>query len=77
MRWLQILRQRYFYHLARSNPQKARDLLLTGVRAALGPDYDVERHFSPRYNPWDERLCLAPDNDLFNAIKAGARDHGH
>ncbi|MDE2638273.1 MAG: NAD(P)/FAD-dependent oxidoreductase [Chloroflexota bacterium] len=72
MRWLQILRQRYYYHLARSQPQKARDQLLEGVRAALGPDYDVERHFSPRYNPWDERLCLVPDNDLFNAIKAGA-----
>ena len=72
MRWLQILRQRYFYHLARSRPQKARDIILEGVRQALGPDYDVERHFSPRYNPWDERLCLVPDNDLFNAIKTGA-----
>ncbi len=72
MRWLQILRQRYFFHLARSQPQKARDMLLAGVRQALGPDYDVERHFSPRYNPWDERLCLVPDNDLFNAIKAGS-----
>ncbi len=72
MRWLQIWRQRYFYHLARSQPQKARDLLLDGVRAALGADYDIERHFSPRYNPWDERLCLVPDNDLFAAIKRGA-----
>ena len=72
MRWLQILRQRYYYHLARSKPQKARDMLLEGVRGALGPDYDIERHFSPRYNPWDERLCLVPDNDFFNAIKAGA-----
>ena len=72
MRWLQILRQRHFYFLARSNPQKARDMLLEGVRAALGPDYDIERHFTPRYNPWDERLCLVPDSDLFNAIKSGA-----
>lgn len=72
MRWLQISRQRYFYHVARSKPQQARDMLLEGVRGALGPDYDIERHFSPRYNPWDERLCLVPDNDLFNAIKAGA-----
>ncbi len=72
MRWLQILRQRYYYRLARSKPQKARGMLLEGVRAALGPDYDIERHFTPRYNPWDERLCLAPDNDLFKAIKAGA-----
>ncbi|MCY4063634.1 MAG: NAD(P)/FAD-dependent oxidoreductase [Chloroflexi bacterium] len=72
MRWLQIMRQMYFYHLARSKPQKARDMILDGVRAALGPDYDVGQHFSPRYNPWDERLCVAPDNDLFNAIKTGA-----
>jgi len=72
MRWLQIMRQRYYFHLARSKPQKARDMILDGVRAALGPDYDVDRHFSPRYNPWDERLCLVPDNDLFNAIKSGA-----
>ena len=72
MRWLQILRQRYFYNLARNKPQKARDMILDGVRAALGPDYDVERHFNPRYNPWDERLCLVTDNDLFDAIKTGA-----
>jgi len=72
MRWLQIMRQRYYFHLARSQPQKARDMILDGVRSALGPDYDVDRHFSPRYNPWDERLCLVPDNDLFNAIKSGA-----
>ena len=37
---------------------------------ALGPDYDVDTHFTPSYNPWDQRLCLVPDGDLFNAIKA-------
>ena len=36
---------------------------------ALGPDYDVATHFTPRYNPWDQRLCLVPDGDLFNAIR--------
>jgi cation diffusion facilitator CzcD-associated flavoprotein CzcO len=41
------------------------------VRAALGPDYDVATHFTPRYNPWDQRLCLAPNGDLFQSIKAG------
>ena len=45
--------------------------MLLGVRQALGPDYDVERHFSPGYNPWDQRVCLVPDSDLFEAIKAG------
>ena len=36
---------------------------------ALGPDYDVATHFTPRYNPWDQRLCLVPDGDLFSAIR--------
>jgi monooxygenase len=37
----------------------------------LGPDYDVETHFTPRYNPWDQRLCLVPDSDLFVALRSG------
>jgi monooxygenase len=41
------------------------------VRHALGPDYDVATHFTPRYNPWDQRLCLVPDGDLFKSIKDG------
>ena len=36
---------------------------------ALGPDYDIATHFTPRYNPWDQRLCLVPDGDLFKAIR--------
>ena len=44
-------------------------LILGGVRMALGPDYDIETHFTPRYNPWDQRLCLVPDGDLFKAIR--------
>jgi cation diffusion facilitator CzcD-associated flavoprotein CzcO len=40
------------------------------VRAQLGPDYDVGKHFTPNYNPWDQRLCLVPDADLFEAINA-------
>lgn len=41
------------------------------ARNALGPDYDVATHFTPSYNPWDQRLCLVPDSDLFQAIRAG------
>jgi len=41
------------------------------VKKALGPEYDVEKHFSPRYNPWDQRLCLIPDADLFLALRSG------
>ena len=41
------------------------------VRDELGDDFDVEKHFTPRYNPWDQRMCLVPDSDLFNSIKDG------
>ena len=43
---------------------------MKGVRRQLGPDYDV-KHFTPSYNPWDQRLCLIPDADLFNSIRSG------
>ncbi len=41
------------------------------MQQQLGPDYDVATHFAPRYNPWDQRLCLVPDADLFAAIRSG------
>ncbi|HEX6859813.1 MAG TPA: NAD(P)/FAD-dependent oxidoreductase [Caulobacteraceae bacterium] len=71
-RWRKVLFQLYFYNMARKKPQKVRDYLLKMVRQELGPDYDVEKHFTPSYNPWDQRLCLVPDADLFKALKSGA-----
>ena len=59
----------YFFQLARRKPARVKQLILGGVRMALGPDYDIATHFTPRYNPWDQRLCLVPDGDLFNAIR--------
>ncbi len=53
----------------RRKPAKVKQLILGGVRMALGPDYDIATHFTPRYNPWDQRLCLVPDGDLFKAIR--------
>ena len=70
-RWKQVLLGIYIFQLCRRNPAKVRRLIAGGVRTALGPDYDVDKHFSPRYNPWDQRLCLAPDGDFFAAIKSG------
>jgi cation diffusion facilitator CzcD-associated flavoprotein CzcO len=61
----------YFYWLARRRPDFTKQAILRMAREELGPDYDVDAHFSPRYNPWDQRLCLVPDADLFAAIKAG------
>lgn len=71
-RWKSILFGMYFYRLARRRPDATKRAILRMAREQLGPDYDVETHFSPRYNPWDQRLCLVPDADLFAAIKAGA-----
>ena len=68
-RWKRVLMQMYFFNLCRRKPQHAKDLILGGVRAYLGPDYDVATHFTPRYNPWEQRLCLVPDADLFMAIR--------
>ncbi len=69
-RWKRVLLGMYIFNLCRSNPAKVKRMIAGGVRMALGPDYDVGRHFNPRYNPWDQRLCLVPDGDLFKAIKA-------
>ena len=70
-RWLRVLLQMLTFNYARRHPQRARRFLLGRVREALGPDYDVATHFTPRYNPWDERLCAVPDGDLFDALRVG------
>jgi monooxygenase len=68
-RWKNVLMGMYFYQMCKRKPEKVKSLILGGVRQMLGPDYDVEKHFTPRYNPWDQRLCLVPDADLFRAIR--------
>ena len=70
-RWKNVLLGMYFFKLARRKPERVKTLILGGVRQALGPDYDVATHFTPRYNPWDQRLCLVPNGDLFASIKNG------
>jgi len=66
-----IAMQRWIYRSARRRPERARRRLVGWVRKALGPDYDVEKHFMPRYNPWEQRLCLIPNGDLYRAINSG------
>src|SRR3954454_3075234 len=61
----------FFYTLARRRPDFMKQEIVAAVRKQLGPDYDVGKHFTPTYNPWDQRLCLAPDGDLFDAIRTG------
>ncbi|WAT17502.1 NAD(P)/FAD-dependent oxidoreductase [Aurantiacibacter sp. MUD11] len=69
-RWKNILLRSYFFNLSRRNPEKLADMLRAMTRQQLGENYDP-KHFEPPYNPWQQRLCLVPDGDLFNAINAG------
>jgi len=68
-RWKRVLLGMYFYGLCQRKPEKVKSLLLGGVRAWLGPDADVAKHFTPRYKPWDQRLCLVPDGDFFRTLR--------
>ena len=61
----------FFYNLARKRPERVKRLLLGGIKQAMGADYDIGTHFTPRYNPWDQRLCLVPDGDMFAALRKG------
>jgi cation diffusion facilitator CzcD-associated flavoprotein CzcO len=70
-RWKNVTLQGMTYRKTRTDPGKVRDLILAGVRKELGPDFDVETHFTPSYNPWDQRLCLVPNSDLFAALRSG------
>jgi monooxygenase len=70
-RWKNVLFGMLFFKLSRTRPQMIKNMVLKGVSKELGPEYDVAKHFTPTYNPWDQRLCLVPDGDLFNAIKSG------
>jgi cation diffusion facilitator CzcD-associated flavoprotein CzcO len=70
-RWKNVVRQMFYYNLARRRPDLMKRIIRNGVRVALGEDYPVDTHFAPRYDPWDERLCIAPDGDFFYAIRSG------
>ena len=70
-RWKNVTLQQLLYRRTRTHPEQVKAKLLDMVRQELGPDYDVATHFTPSYNPWDQRLCLVPDSDLFDAIRSG------
>ena len=63
--------QQFMYRRMRAKPEQAKTMLLDMVKKELGPDYDVDTHFTPSYFPWDQRLCLVPNGDLFEAIRSG------
>jgi cation diffusion facilitator CzcD-associated flavoprotein CzcO len=66
-----VLLQQLFYRMARKWPQRIAQRMVQMAAAELPPGYDTA-HFTPRYNPWDQRVCLVPDADLFRAISAGS-----
>ncbi|QLY30563.1 flavin-containing monooxygenase [Nocardia huaxiensis] len=65
-----IALQRASYQLSRTNPALSRKLMLAAVRAQVGPGIDM-KHFTPTYNPWDQRLCVVPNGDLFKVLRKG------
>jgi monooxygenase len=73
-RWKSILFQWAQYRISRRFPNFMRNALMTMAERRLPEGYDVEKHFGPRYKPWDERLCLAPNGDLFRTIRKGHAD---
>jgi cation diffusion facilitator CzcD-associated flavoprotein CzcO len=70
-RWKNVTLQQFLYRRTRTNPKQVARKLLDRVRKELGPAYDLETHFTPRYNPWDQRMCLVPNSDLFESIRSG------
>ena len=70
-RWKNVLLGMYFFRLCRSKPERAKKMLLDGLKAELDNSNDIKAHFTPSYNPWDQRLCLVPNGDLFAAVNRG------
>lgn len=71
LRWMHAIGSQAFYRFCQRFPKVAARMLRKGVEVELPDDYDVERHFTPDYDPWDQRLCLVPDGDLFREIRRG------
>jgi cation diffusion facilitator CzcD-associated flavoprotein CzcO len=71
IRWKNVILTMLSFQLSRRRPRLMKALIRKGVERRLPPGYDIDTHFRPRYNPWDQRLCLVPDSDLFEAIGRG------
>ena len=71
-RWKNVLLQMLNFELCRRAPGVMRNFFTRLVSRQLPAGFDVEKHFTPKYNPWDQRVCLVPDGDLFKALSAGS-----
>ncbi len=72
IRWKNVLLTMASYQLSRRAPRVMKNLVRRGLLQQLPPDFDVATHFTPPYDPWDQRLCVVPDGDLFAAVRAGS-----
>ena len=70
-RWKNVLLGRFFFWLCRTRPEVVKRRLLEELPKQLPPGFDIGKHLTPRYNPWDQRVCLAPDGNFFSAIRSG------
>ena len=73
-RWANILKTMGSYQLSRHKPEAMKRIIRKAIEKSLPDGYDVDTHFTPPYNPWDQRFCVVPDGDLFTAISAGNAD---
>jgi cation diffusion facilitator CzcD-associated flavoprotein CzcO len=71
IKWFKALTTQGFYQLSRRRPETVKKMLRRMVERELPAGYDIGTHFTPRYNPWDQRMCVVPDGDLFAAIRRG------
>ena len=74
IRWVNALGTQAFYQLSQRRPALVKKMLRKGIERRLPEGYDIDTHFTPTYDPWDQRLCLVPDGDLFGAITDGTVD---
>src|SRR5205085_10976606 len=69
--WKNVAFMTGMYQFAQHFPNYVKKGLLKKAQEHLGPEFDVQTHFTPRYRPWEQRMCLVPDADMFEAIKSG------
>jgi monooxygenase len=68
-RWKNVLHFNFLYWMARTKPELAKKDMITNVGKELGKGYDIDKHFTPKYQPWDQRVCFVPNGDFFTAMK--------
>ena len=74
VRWKNVAIQSFTYRLSRKRPGLMKRILRSGLEKALPAGYDIDTHFKPNYNPWDQRLCVVPDGDLFKSLHDGSAE---